>query len=83
MKQSEAAAKSLQEQWRDGIEWAIANTKRSGWGKRFRREWWRARKGRWLGWKSETSSIASAGERVLYSRSDFPVPEGPRQRHGG
>jgi hypothetical protein len=75
--------KSLRTLWRDEIGRAIANTKRSAWDRRFRRERDRAGKWRWLGWESETSGIAFAGKRLPYSRSDFPVPEGLRQRHGG
>lgn len=42
MKVEKLAAQSAQQAWKDEIERAINNVKRSAWDKWFRREWYRA-----------------------------------------
>jgi len=57
--------KSLRVKWRDEIERAIANAKRTAEDKRFRREWWRAgaRTGRGVG-EAEVQCGAAARNKV-------------------
>jgi hypothetical protein len=57
MKADESAKRKDAEEWRDEVERAIENAKRSAWDRKFRREWYkamarkrwsRARRERWL-----------------------------------
>ena len=67
--------KSLKAKWKDEIERAIANAKRSAWDKGFRREWWGAGGRRKRAWARRLKRAAER-TRPLSWRRPSPHPPG-------
>ena len=64
MDTNEQYPEAVRQAWRDEIERAIANAKRSKLDKWFRRQWYKAEaRGRWSEWRKQQVRLRSAWNR--------------------